>query len=168
MRYRLDILGVSECRWTGSGCLVTSDASIILFSGHVDQHIRGVALIVSKEKVNSLLEWEAVSDRMIRAGFSSEHCILSIKQCYAATNEANEEDKDIWYEALQRTVSKVPQHDMLLIIGDMNAKVGADNANYNRAMGKHGCGVMNNNGAYRQQVCIIVSHKTIHKLTWKS
>lgn len=35
---------------------------------------------------------------------------------------------------------------MLLIIGDLNAKVGAENTNYERAMGKHQCGVMNNNG----------------------
>ena len=37
----------------------------------------------------------------------------------------------------------MPQPDMLLIIGDMNAKVGAENSNCERAMGKHGCGVMN-------------------------
>ena len=47
---------------------------------------------------------------------------------------------------LQQAVSKVPQHDMLLVIGDMNAKVSADNSNSERAMGKHGCGVTNDNG----------------------
>ena len=48
-RYRLDILGVSECRWTGSGRQVTHDGSTILYSGHEDTHIRGVALVISKE-----------------------------------------------------------------------------------------------------------------------
>ncbi|KAK2181767.1 hypothetical protein NP493_382g00022 [Ridgeia piscesae] len=33
-RYRLDILGVSECRWTGSGRQVSHDGSTILYSGH--------------------------------------------------------------------------------------------------------------------------------------
>ena len=114
---------------------------------------------------------------MIRARFNSKHCKLSIIQCYAPTNEAKEEDKDDWYEVLQHTVSKVPQHDMPLIIGDMNAKVGASNANYDRAMGKHGCGVMNNNGERLVDFCLdnkcvvggtIFPHKNIHKLTWKS
>ena len=33
-----------------------------------------------------------------------------------------------------------------MITGDMNAKVGADNTKCDRAMGKHGCGVINDNG----------------------
>ncbi|KAJ8412738.1 hypothetical protein AAFF_G00116890 [Aldrovandia affinis] len=59
---------------------------------------------------------------MIKARFNSKHCKLTIIQCYAPTNEAEREDKDDWYEELQRIVSKVPQHDVLLIMGDMNAK----------------------------------------------
>ena len=40
-------------------------------------------------------------------------------------------------------VSKVSPHDVLLIIGDMNAKVGSDNTSFKWAMRRHGCGTMN-------------------------
>ena len=103
----------------------------MLYSGHEDKHVHGVALIVSKEKAKTLVEWEPVNDRKIRARFNSKHCKLTI-QCFAPTNEGEKEDKDDWYEELQQTVSKVPQYDMLLILGDMNAKVGADNDNCDR------------------------------------
>ena len=176
-RYRLDILGVSECRWTGSGRQVTSEGAVILHSGHDEQHSRGVALIITKDKANTLLEWEPHSDRLISARFNSRHCKLTIIQCYAPTNEAEEDTKDDWYEELQHAVSKVPQHDMLLIMGDLNAKVGAENSNCERAMGRHGCGVMNDNGERLVDFCMnnncviggtIFPHRTIHKLTWKS
>ena len=66
---------------------------------------------------------------------------------------------------------------MLLVIGDMNAKVGNDNTSYERAMGKEGCGEMNENGERLVDFCMnhncviggtIFAHKDIHKLTWKS
>lgn len=116
-RYQLDILGISECLWTGAGKQVISGGSVILYSGHTERHENSIAIIVSKEKA--------------KMGSS-----LTILQCYAPTNEAEYEARDRWYEELQTAVSKVPQHDMLLIIEDINPKVGANNTNYERAMGK--------------------------------
>ena len=156
---------------------MTSDGSLILHSGHDSQHIRGVALIVAKEKVNTLLEWEPLSERLLRASFNSKYCKLSILQCYTPTNEADEEDKDDWYEELQHAVSRIPRHDLLLIMGDLNAKVGNENTDCERAMGRHGCGVINDNGERLVDFClenncliggIVFPHRNIHKLTWTS
>jgi len=64
-----------------------------------------------------------------------------------------------------------------MIIGDMNAKVGADNTNCDRAMGKHGCGEINDNGErlvgfWLNNNCVIggtiFPHKSIRKLTLRS
>lgn len=153
-RCRLDILGISECRLTGSGRQTINDGSVILHSRYEDRHIHGVALIVSKAKAKTLLEWEPVNDRIIRAGFNSRHCKPTIIQCYAPTNEAEKEEKDDSYEELQRTVSKVPLHDMLLIIGNVNARVGADYNNCDRPIGSHGCGVRNGNGESLVDFCL--------------
>ena len=43
---------------------------------------------------------------------------------------------------LQDTVSKVSSHDYLIILGDLNAKIGTDELH----MGKQGIGVRNENG----------------------
>ena len=83
------------------------------------------------------MEWEPISDRLIRARFSSNYCNLTILQCYAPTSEAEEDVKDDFYEQLQR-VSKIPQHDLLLITGGLNAKFGNDNTGREDAMGRHG------------------------------
>jgi hypothetical protein len=175
--YKLDILGVSECRWTGSGKITTSNGSIMLYSGHPENHTQGVALLITKKQVNTLLEWEPINERMIRARFHSKYCKLTIIQCYAPTNDATDEDKDDWYQQLQQVVSRVPQHDMLLVIGDMNAKVGDDNTSNERAMGTQGCGNMNDNGSRLADFCMnnnaaiggtIFPQKDVHKLTWKS
>lgn len=176
-RYRIDIMGISECRWTGSGRLTTNDGSTVLYSGQQETHSQGVAIIISKAKTKSLIEWEPINERFIRARFDSKYCKLTIIQCYAPTNEADTELKEDWYEQLQVLVSKVPQHDMLLVTGDFNAKVGSSNSHFEKAMGAHGCGDMNENGGYLADFCMnnrlviggtIFPHKAIHKLTWTS
>ena len=74
-------------------------------------------------------------------------------------------------------MSKVPQHDVLLIMGDMNAKTGSDKTDRERAIGREGCGIINHNGEKFVNFCLnnnsliggtIFQHKEIHKLTWKS
>ena len=176
-KYVIDIFGVSECRWLKSGKIRVNSSHTILYSGHNDIHQSGVAIMIRKEKVKTLLEWEPVNDCMIRARFNSKYCKLSIIQCYAPTNDADEETKDNFYEQLQMVVSKVPQHDMLLIMGDLNAKVGADNTECEKSMDKHGCGTRNDNGERLIDFCLnnnqvmggtLFPHKDIHKLTWKS
>ena len=66
-RYRLDILGISECRWTRSGRITDNDRSITIYSGHDSIHTHGVGLIISKEKANTLIEWDPISPRLKKA-----------------------------------------------------------------------------------------------------
>ena len=51
--YQLDILEISECRWTGSGKMNTKndkgESYTIIHSGQKDTHHRGVALIMNRE-----------------------------------------------------------------------------------------------------------------------
>ena len=62
--------------------------------------------------------------------------------------------KEEWYQ-LQAAVSKVPQHNVLLIMGDINANTSSDNTDRERAMGREGCGIINDNGEKQMQEMII-------------
>ena len=100
--YQLDILGISECRWTGSGKMNTKndkgESYTIIHSGQKDTHHRGVALIMNRESVNSLMEWKPINERLIEARFNSKYCKLTIIQCYAPTNDSEDDMKEEWYD----------------------------------------------------------------------
>ena len=86
------------------------------------------------------MEWEPINERLIKARFNSKYYKLTIIQCYAPTDDSEDDMKEEWYDQLQASVSKVPQHDILLIIGDMNAKTGSDNIDREQAMWREVCG----------------------------
>lgn len=79
---------------------------------------------MNKDCTKSLMEWEPINEILTRARFNSNYAKTTIIQCYSHTNDAEEDVKDAYYEALQAHISKTPQHDVLIIIGDQNAKVG--------------------------------------------
>ena len=176
--YNLDILGVSEVRWTGTGKRRLASGHTIVFSGRSDvQHSEGVALLLSRKTEKALLEWKPFGSRLLKARFHSKYTTLSVLVCYAPNEDANAEVKDAFYDQLQTAVESVHAHDMLLILGDLNAKVGSDNTGREHVMGKHGIGTINDNGERLADFCeennlliggTLFQHKHIHKTTWTS
>ena len=96
---------------------------------------------------------------------------------YASRNDAEEEVKGKFYEKLQTIVEETPRHDMLVITGDMNAKLGSDVEGYERVIGRHGVGSRNENGERLCDFCgmndlvitgTLFPHKEIDKQMWTS
>ena len=52
---------------------------------------------------------------------------MTIVHVYARTEDAEEPVKDEFYERLQDVLNNKKERDMLVITGDVNAKVGEDN-----------------------------------------
>ena len=65
-KYGIDILGLCEMRWTGSGKIMHNDTTII-YSGNSKEHIRGVGLCLNKICAEALIGWKPVNDRILTA-----------------------------------------------------------------------------------------------------
>ena len=181
-RYKLALLGISEVRWTQAGHTRLTTGELFLYSGHEESdapHTQGVGLMLSRQAQRALIGWEAHGPRIITATFRTvkKKIKMNIIQCYAPTNDGDEEDKSQFYSRLQKILENYPDKDITILIGDLNAKIGPDNTGYEQVMGTHALGEMNENGEIFADLCAlnnlviggsIFPHKRIHKSTWVS
>ena len=179
-RYHIELLGICECRWNGSGMVALKSGQKVIFSGHAEEnhdHTEGVALIMSPKAAAALVEWQPISSRIITARFNSKGRKVSVIQCYAPTNNASDESKLAFYDKLQSVFTELPRRDIKILMGDMNAKIGKENLGKEHVMGKEALGNMNENGELFTDFCAfndlviggsIFPHKDIHKTTWIS
>ena len=117
----INILGISELKWTGMGEF-NSDDHYIYYCGQESLRRNGVAIIVNKRFRNAVLGWHLKNDRMISVHFQSKPFNIVVMQVYALTSNAEEAEVERFYEDLQDLLKLTPKKDVLYIIGDCNVK----------------------------------------------
>ncbi|XP_072039097.1 uncharacterized protein [Amphiura filiformis] len=140
--YKWEIMGISETHWIESGDF-TQDGYQILSAGSGSTHRAGVALILNKNAQRSLLGYNPISERLITARLRTQIGTATIMQVYAPTTSYPDEDIEDFYDQLQLEINKIPSQDILIIMGDFNAKVGIDWEPWNGVIGKFGIGEAN-------------------------
>ena len=85
----IEILGISEIKWTGMGEF-NSDDRYIYYCEQESLRRNGVAIIVNKRVQNAVLGCSHKNDRMISACFQSKPYNITVTEVYAPTSKAEE------------------------------------------------------------------------------
>ena len=99
-RVNVNILGISELKWMGTGKL-NSDDHYIYYCGQESLRRNGVALIVNKRVWNAVLGCNLKNDRMISVHFQGKLFNITEIQIYAPTTNAEEAEVEWFYKDLQ-------------------------------------------------------------------
>ena len=98
----------------------------------------GVAIVMDPAMIENWKssggEWQAISSRIVSAKLKlgmkdvqrgrREPVHGTVVSVYATTNRASQEEKDEFYADLQSVIDGVAE-DVLMIVGDFNARVGS-------------------------------------------
>ena len=101
-RVNIDILGISELRWTEMGEF-NSDDHYIYYCGQESLRRNGVALIVNKRVQNAVLGCNLKNDRLISVRFQGKPFNITViqVQVYVPSSNGEEAEDERFYEDLQ-------------------------------------------------------------------
>ena len=143
-RVNIDILEISELKWTGMGEF-NSDDHYLYYCGQESLRRNGVAIIVNEKVQNAVLGCDLKNDRMFSVHFQGKPLFtVTVIQVYALTSNAEEAEVEQFYEDLQDLLELTPPKDVFFIIGDWNAKLRSQETP--GVTGKFGLGVQNEAG----------------------
>ena len=149
-RVNIDILGISELKWTRMGEF-SSDDHYIYYCGKESLRRNEVALIVNKRGWNAVFGYNLKNNRMISVWFQDKPYNITVIQVYAPITNVKEAEVEWLHEDLQDPLEWTPKTDVLFIIGNWNAKV--EHQEIPGVTGKFGLGVQNETGKGLTEFC---------------
>ena len=107
-RVDINILGISQLKWTGMGEF-NSDNHYIYYGGQESLRRNGVTLIVNKRVRNVVLGCNLKNNRMISVRFQGKPFSITVIQVYALTQNTKETKVEQFYEDLQDHLEQHPK-----------------------------------------------------------
>ncbi|KAL1447598.1 hypothetical protein WDU94_009869 [Cyamophila willieti] len=174
-RLKIQVLGVSEMRWPGSGHKDV-DKHRIYYSGTTNNTSQyGVGMIIQKSLVKQVTNFLPLTERIMLLQINARPANVNMIQVYAPTTDHSEEEVMEFYGQIADIMRSLPKQDLNMLMGDFNAKVGKGKSG--KHIGEFGLGERNERGeilstfAAEQDLVVMNTFFKQHPrrlYTWKS
>jgi hypothetical protein len=133
-----------------------------------------VIIWIHRSIENRIDHYKYWNDRIVGARIKIARVYLTVLGLYSP-NERKEELSKLCYEELPNVVNNINKNYYLMILGDLNARVGK--TRISNRVGTNGEATINSNGKKLTDFCTFNSlkvmntlskHKDIHKYTWSA
>ncbi|KAK9686508.1 hypothetical protein QE152_g37142 [Popillia japonica] len=102
-RYGIQILALQETKQKGNEIINLGDFTIFNSGGTHTRHF-GTAFIVSKLWSERVVDFKPITDRLCLIRLRGDYRKISLINCHAPTEEKEIEEKDLFYERVDRTM----------------------------------------------------------------
>ena len=125
-RYHWNILGLCEVQRKNFGETSTEESHKLYFSGKEDKHNQGIGFLVHKDIVNTVMGCPPISSRLITIRLRASPFNITIILVYPPRLEYDDDAGEDFYDHLLEVLDQSPKRDILVVLGNGNAKVGED------------------------------------------
>ena len=155
MRLNVDIATLQETRLADDpGALKEKDYTFYWqWKGSGEHREYGVGFAVRNSLLSMSEPGSNGSERLLTLRLNTTAGPVTLVSVYAPTMSATSDTKDEFYENLAAIISSVPNNEQLILLGDFNARVGANHDTWPSCIGQFGVGKMNENGQRLLELC---------------
>jgi exonuclease III len=126
IRHKIDIVALQEIRWQGTGRIDKPEFTIIHSGSQERTGQLGTGFIITRKMIESVLEYETINERICRLRMKGRCRDITILSVHAPTEEKEEREKEEFYGCLEEIYHKIQKYDLVIIMGDFNAKIGKE------------------------------------------
>ena len=124
---RVDVVAVQEIRWQGQGRIDKKDFSLFYSGPNERAGHYGTGFIINAKIRKCFLSFEPISDRLCKLRLRGKFRNITLISAYAPTEDNPDAIKDNFYDQLIQVCEKAGKYDILVLLGDFNAKICKEN-----------------------------------------
>ena len=172
--FKIDFCAISKTKKKGKGTVCIEDYILAYLGKAKEERVHaGVGLLIHKKYMNNIDSIEYINERIIQVTLTfpkAKWCLLSL---YAPDISKTKEQREELYKDLQNVIAQIPKDALLIMMGDMNARIG--NIPVQGVKQRFNESEMSENGDLLTNFCSMNSlrinntffkHKWNHKITW--
>ena len=146
-RLNVDIATLQETRLADSGTLKEKDYTFFWQGKRFNEpREHGVGIAVRNSLLRMVEPGSGGSERLLTLHLNSATGPVTLISVYAPTLSATPDTKGMFYKNLASIIRNIPSKEQVVVLGDLNARVGADHGSWPSCLGHFGVGKMNENG----------------------
>lgn len=124
-RMNIDIMGISEMRWPGTG-YIDKEKHRVFYSGSSNGKLEyGVGVITTGNISRCVTNFIPVSERVMLLQIQANPVNMNLVQIYAPTGDRDDDEVEKLYQSIEEITHRLPKHEINIVMGDYNAKLGA-------------------------------------------
>ncbi|XP_067947344.1 craniofacial development protein 2-like [Watersipora subatra] len=150
----VDIAALQETCLAGTGIIKEANYTFFWFGRPSEEsRIYGTGFAISNQLLCSSQTPSGVNDRISVLKVNTKQGTIFAVDASAPTLAASSDDKDCFYHTLEDTIRKASISERVILLGDINARIGEDHSSWPECLGHFGVGNINENGQRLLQLC---------------
>lgn len=125
-KFDINIIAVQEIRWRGDGENRKKDFSLYYSGNQQKSGQAGTGFFVNKKIISRVIGFEPVTDRLCKLRLRGRFRNITLVTAYAPIENAEETQKETFYDELSTLLDRIPTYDLTIVLGDFNAKIGKE------------------------------------------